>query len=297
MSVAPIGSDADDTDFTDSYNDMPVLILDAGSAGRACVARQGAQLLSWRDSSGRERLYLSPTSGGATRRDRANAEPIRGGVPVCFPQFSGRGTLPKHGLVRTMAWSRADADVRAGHAVTLQCCDDAHSRQIWPHGFTAALTVTLADDCLTLALSVHNSSALAWEFTAALHTYFRVDDICNVRLLGLQGASYQDATADNRCCTQQERALQVTAALDRVYVAAPQVLQLQESGVRSLQIEQHGFSDSVVWNPGPLQALPDLPADDWQHMLCVEAACVVTPVRLLPGQRWNGSQILRCLAD
>ena len=55
------------------------------------VALQGAHVLSW-VSQGRERLYLRPNN----LWDGKSA--IRGGVPVCFPQFNQRGTLPKHGL-------------------------------------------------------------------------------------------------------------------------------------------------------------------------------------------------------
>ena len=51
------------------------------------VALQGAHMLSW-ISQGRERLFLSPNN----LWDGKSA--IRGGVPVCFPQFNQRGTLP-----------------------------------------------------------------------------------------------------------------------------------------------------------------------------------------------------------
>jgi glucose-6-phosphate 1-epimerase len=60
------------------------------------VAEQGAQVLSWQ-AGGRERLYLSPTSAC----DGTMA--IRGGIPVCFPQFNQRGTLPKHAFARSTA--------------------------------------------------------------------------------------------------------------------------------------------------------------------------------------------------
>ena len=48
------------------------------------VALQGAHVLSW-VSGGRERLFLSP----ANHWDGRTA--IRGGIPVCFPQFNARG--------------------------------------------------------------------------------------------------------------------------------------------------------------------------------------------------------------
>ncbi len=255
-------------------------------AGSAFVACQGAQVLSWRDGSGRERLYLSPASG------RAPAA-IRGGIPVCFPQFSGRGDLPKHGLVRVMPWSVAGVDT-SRHAVTLTCSDDNISRQIWPHAFNAQLHVDAGAAGLQVTLSVVNTGDTVLQFTAALHTYLAVDDIRNVRLRGLAGVQYQDATDGNRLCVQQDADVTVAAELDRVYMSPPKTLLLMEPGVSALRIVQHGFEDSVVWNPGPEKAaaLPDFPDADWQRMLCVEAACVVTPIQLAPGQRWQGGQTL-----
>jgi hypothetical protein len=53
-------------------------------------------VLSWVTPDGRERLFLS---------DKAvfdGSVAIRGGIPVCWPQFAGLGELPKHGFVRTL---------------------------------------------------------------------------------------------------------------------------------------------------------------------------------------------------
>jgi hypothetical protein len=53
-------------------------------------------------------------------------------------------------------------------------------------------------------------------------------------------------------------------------------------------------AETVVWNPGATLAakLADLPDDGWRHMLCVEAACIDTPVLLAPGARWQAWQQL-----
>ena len=52
------------------------------------VAEYGGQLLHWQCPAGIERLYTPEQLHIVPERA------LRGGVPVCFPQFSGRGDLP-----------------------------------------------------------------------------------------------------------------------------------------------------------------------------------------------------------
>ena len=78
------------------------------------VAEQGAQVLSWKSADGREHLYLSPASA----RDGRTA--IRGGVPVCFPQFNQRGPLVKHGFARLMTWTADEAQALGHDGVQLK---------------------------------------------------------------------------------------------------------------------------------------------------------------------------------
>ena len=58
--------------------------LKLADGSRVQIARQGAHILGWQTSGGIEQLYLSPK----TARD--GHTPIRGGVPLCFPQFNQR---------------------------------------------------------------------------------------------------------------------------------------------------------------------------------------------------------------
>ena len=125
--------------FNDTLQDLPGVRLDADPDGTAFVAAQGAQVLSWQAADGIERLYLSPATGGMTR-DGRKAAPIRGGVPVCFPQFSDRGPMVKHGFARDLPW-RLNEPVQASVTMTLH--DDDASRQHWPHAFDAQLGVRL----------------------------------------------------------------------------------------------------------------------------------------------------------
>ena len=278
------------TGFSDTLKDLPGILLDAGAAGQAFVAAQGAQLLSWRAADGRERIYLSATTGGVTR-DSHEPAAIRGGIPVCFPQFSDRGNLVKHGFARNLPWCLNE---HIAGALMLTLHDDAASRAQWPHAFEAGLAVRIGQGSLEVALTVANTGAESFSFSTALHTYLRVNDIRRVQLLGLQGVRYQDATDQCTVKTQQEAQLSIPGEVDRVYMDPPLTLQLLEPGSAPMRISQRGFADTVVWNPGPdkARALPDMPDLDWLHMLCVEAACAAAPVLLAPGARWEGSQRL-----
>ena len=75
-----------------------VVQLTAPDGASATIALHGGHVLSWKPTGGAEQLYLSP------RSEYVPGKAIRGGVPVCFPQFAERGPLPKHGFARTLPW-------------------------------------------------------------------------------------------------------------------------------------------------------------------------------------------------
>jgi glucose-6-phosphate 1-epimerase len=276
--------------FNDTLQELPGFRLDAGPDGSAFVAAQGAQVLSWQAGDSIERLYLSPATGGMTR-DGRKAVPIRGGVPVCFPQFSDRGAMVKHGFARDLPWRIGDP-VQA--SVTMRLHDDDASRQYWPHAFEAQIDVRLGPGNLEIVFKVVNTGNGPFSFTTALHTYLRVDDIRRIQLFGLQNVAYQDATDGCTVKTQQEPGLAIPGEVDRVYMNALGPVRMVEQDRTLLTISQRGFFDTVVWNPGPDRAhmLADMPDEDWLHMLCVEAACASVPVTIEAGACWEGSQRL-----
>lgn len=254
---------------------------------RLVVAHHGAHVLSW-VSAGRERLYLSPNSvmdGKAA---------IRGGIPVCFPQFNQRGDLPKHGFARNLTWSvhAPKLDEDQAHLV-LSLHDSPATRQWWDQAFEARLLIELTQGGLQVELAVRNTDLKPLTFSGALHTYLAVSDVAQARLLGLGGHAEWDAVADRHGNAAPE--LHFVGEFDRVYSAAPQGYALQD-GPHTLSIEQDmDWAQTVVWNPGADKCaqLADMPAQDWQHMLCVEAAQVYEPVSIAPGDFWQGAQRLR----
>lgn len=279
------------------FRGQPCLELALPGAGRIRVALHGAHLLSWQTADGVERLYLSPQA------HFDGVEPIRGGVPLCFPQFNQRAlgspALPKHGFARTMAWAPHDGPV---DTLGLRLADSAASRALWPHGFAAAFNIELAPNRLRLHFEVANSGATAWPFALALHTYLKVDGIADATLDGLAGQSYWDGVADLE--RPEQRRIEPAGALafagetDRVYAAAAAPLRLRHGGGELLIAQSDSLPDTVVWNPGAARCagIADLPADGYRQMLCVEAALVNDPVTLQPGQSWRGWQELRVVA-
>ena len=268
---------------------LDVIELTAPDGARAIVSLHGAHVLSWvpAGSGDEEQLYLSPRSGFA------NGQAIRGGVPVCFPQFSDRGPLPKHGFARTRPWQLVSAEQGSDDALAvLRLSDDAATRLLWPHAFEAELSVRVAGKTLEVELACENRGEEVFEFTAALHTYLRVGDIDDASVQGLAGLTYWDSAAK---VEKQQRVdlLLPSGELDRIYFGVPGELLLQE-GERRLTVRQQGFEDAVVWNPGAEKCaqLPDMPPEGFRQMLCIEAASIGQPVRLAPGEAWAGMQSL-----
>jgi len=269
------------------FQGQPALALKAPCGARAVVLLHGGHLVSWTPAGEDEQLYLSPTSR------YGDGASVRGGVPVIFPQFNERGPLPRHGLARTRRWQAVESVVRGDHAIgVLRLVDDASTHAHWPHSFEVELTVSIAGKTLDLELAVTNTGHATFDFQAALHTYLRCNDVLKAQLEGLQHVDYEDAVR-HETGRQWGDVVSVVGPLDRVYRDVQRPLTLRELG-RRVQISQREFNDLVVWNPGEEgnSKLSDMPAGDWQAMLCVEAAQIETPVRLAPGQDWAGMQSL-----
>jgi glucose-6-phosphate 1-epimerase len=273
---------------TIEFKGIEALRLNGPRGSSAVVARLGGQVLSWLTPDGREHLFLSE------RAVFDGSAPIRGGMPICFPQFGGLGDLPKHGFARTREWSVAAQRCGDDYALaTLELVDDENTRALWPHAFRAEISVMLEVDRIDVEFCVENTGPAPFEFTGALHSYLRVTQVEDVALEGLHGHDYLDAARDNRVVRETGTEIIVEGEVDRVYydVRRPQLL---NAGNLSLGIQSQGFPDVVVWNPWVdlCAGLKDMPPDGWRHMLCVEAAAVRKPVIVPAGEEWYGRQAL-----
>ncbi|MEG1053711.1 MAG: D-hexose-6-phosphate mutarotase, partial [Janthinobacterium sp.] len=248
-----------------TFGELPAVTIRAADGAQATVTLYGGHLVAWQTSDGQERLFCSRDS--ALDGSRA----IRGGVPVIFPQFGARGTGMRHGFARVATWqleSTGDADGAAWAQFILHHTDLPEAiAASWPWAFTLRLRVAVQGQSLELQLSVHNTGEQAFPFSAALHSYFAIDQLSEARIGGLQRVRYSDETPQD--ALQAEEVLQFADKLDRIYYQLPGALQLQ-SGDATLRLEQQGFTDAVVWNPGAQDAaaLPDLADDEYQRFIC-----------------------------
>jgi glucose-6-phosphate 1-epimerase len=250
--------------------------------GSAQIALQGANVMSWRPDGVADVLFVSQAARFAS------GAPLRGGVPIAFPQFAELGPLPQHGFAQVALWDCADC-WDTGAELVLR--DSDASRALWPHCFAIRLCVELAPATLQVTLSVANTDVVAWQWTGTLHTYVAVDT-AHLALRGLGPAPYVDRANASRWGNDPSDVLHISGHTDRVYVDGGSRVEVDD-GRRRLVIARHGFRDTVVWNPGPETSarFADLLPDDHRSFVCVEAA-EIRPITVEPGHRWKGSQTL-----
>jgi D-hexose-6-phosphate mutarotase len=87
---------------------------------------------------------------------------------------------------------------------------------------------------------------------------------------------------------QAEDTLTFPGEIDRVYFDAAQMT--VRDGRRSLAVQNIGFPDGVIWNPGAELAAQVTDIEPGGYRRCVEAAIFRAPITLEPYQTWRSGQ-------
>lgn len=272
---------------TEGNGGLPKVVLSHASGSSAEVYLHGAHITSWKTLSGEELFFLSRESWWQ------NDKPIRGGIPVVFPQFGGRGPLPAHGFARTSEWQLVRTELLGNGIVAadLQLNENAETLAAWPHRFTFGLRVMLHESALTVAAQVVNTGEQPFDFQIALHTYFQVADIAKTAVAGLKGTTYVDTLQENARIVESRPEIRFAAETDSVYPDAPDSLRVEDEGNgRTIAIHKTNMPDVVVWNPwiAKSQRMPDYGDDEYLRMVCVETGSIETKPTLAPGDTWQG---------
>lgn len=267
---------------------METVVLKGPGQSEVVISYFGAHVTSWKTASGREVIYTSP------KAILDGSKAIRGGIPVCFPQFANNGPLKQHGFARNMIWS-ADPSFNPGgkNAAQFVLTDTEATRASqWPHMFQLALRIELSanGNALTLTMNVKNANTNgeAFTFTAALHSYFTCDSETTV-LRDFDGVTYKDTIDPEQPGVHKIQTGDITFGkeIDRVYLNTKSTLSILQVG---LAIEKDNYPEAVVWNPyiEKAAALSDMPDDGWKNFICIEPARVVEPAVVETGDEWTG---------
>jgi len=249
---------------------------------------QGAHISAWAPAGEAEVIWMSKASMFAP------AQPLRGGVPICFPWFGpGRDSSmsPVHGYARLAEWSLASAEDVDGAVTLVLRLTDADVAGLpgavkWQHPFELTYRVSFGVE-LAVAFTVRNTGTEEFVFEEALHTYIAIGDIHQVRIEGLGGSQYLDRAPG----AATERVTQVgpvtfTGETDRLYYSASPASVIDIAGGRRITVASDGSTNTVVWNPwiAKAAAMPDYGDEEWREMVCLEAAnALVNAVTLNPG--------------
>ncbi|CAL1274797.1 unnamed protein product [Larinioides sclopetarius] len=272
-----------------AHTHLETIKLQNGNSS-AVVHLFGATLTSWKPC-GIEALFVSQKSFFD------NQKPIRGGVPVVFPQFGPWQYGPQHGFARRTKWSvKERAGDSVSDAVTLILEDSDDTRKLWDYKFRFEYTLTLiSDEKLKMDALITNTGEKEFDFTFLLHTYFAVSDVKECAVTGLKGCSYIDKVKNKPDCFEENEELKLSEATDRVYKKTASVIKLKPvSDNREMTIEKSNLPDTVVWNPWEEGAkkMEDFGDDEWKSMICVEAGYVNSPYILKPKESFRASQVL-----
>jgi len=253
--------------------------------GEALVYLQGAHVAHFQPKGEKPVLWMSAAS-----RFEAG-KPLRGGVPICFPWFgpkAGSPDAPLHGFARILPWAvasvgrEADGSLRA----VLELSAEAAARGGFPRELSLSLAVTVSRS-LRMELTVRNVDSAAVTFEEALHSYFAVSDVRQVRVRGLEGVTYVDKTAAMARRPGESEPIAIAAETDRVYLGTTGTVTIEDPGWRRrLVVGKSGSATTVVWNPwiAKAKAMPDFGDEEWTGMLCVETANAMDDtVTLAPG--------------
>ena len=263
---------ADQLEFIAGKGGLPMIQV-SNSKANALISLHAGQVLSFKPASEAEDImFLSEKAYYQT------GKAIKGGVPICWPWFGpdpeGKGR-PGHGFVRNRPWnivtteSTANGDIK----VILGLVDTSETQATWPYSFSL-LQEILISDALNLSLITRNTGNKNFSITQAFHAYFKVGNIAQVKVLGLEGCNYIDKV-DNSAQKQQTGAVTINSEVDRIYLDVSKPLTIDDDTLnRRIQITSQGCKTAVVWNPWEKisREMADLEDTDYQHLLCVETS-------------------------
>jgi len=131
------------------------------------------------------------------------------------------------------------------------------------------------------------------------HSYFRIPNIDNIKVVGLGGLKVADKVSKSNYASVESSDIAIAGEVDRVYsgLDSNKVVTISSEGKPAFTVEDRkNLGDVVVWNPWIEKAngLGDFyPKEGYKNMICVETGSVADWVSVSPGNKWEASQTLK----
>lgn len=214
------------------------------------------------------------------------SKPISGGLSHCWPQF-GPGAIQQHGFARNVNWTvKSMTDT----AVELEMAPSDYTKEMWDKEFLCTFTVSLDDTQLSTDMNVENKGSEAFDFQAALHSYFTVSSLENLEIAGsFQGKEFLNKMVgdDGEMQTEERSSITIGEEYDRVYKGVNDpVLNDKGTGMGLAVLNTAGWEDTVLWNPYGSEAM------GFNNFVCVESV-KFDAVSLGGGESWSGKMALK----
>ncbi|PRY68448.1 glucose-6-phosphate 1-epimerase [Glaciihabitans tibetensis] len=267
----------------DGLGSLPAVAV-AHPSATALIYLHGAHVAEWCPTGQLPVLWMSALSRYST------ADPLRGGIPLCFPWFGKNATdatLPNHGWARLAEWTLISAESGADAAeLTFELTEQSVGVPDGTAPMRLLYVVTVGAE-LTADLQVINTADRDLTFEEAFHTYVTVGEITATTIGGFENLPYLDRAATPEATgVSAQRVLFGGEHLERIY-PMPALIDVDDAAQsRVITVVAPASAQSVIWNPGSVKAadIADFGDDEFTSMVCVEAANVLDgAITLAPG--------------
>lgn len=280
-------------------------LLNAESS--AHITNHGAHLLEWAPQGNIPVIWRPRTI------TLAEHTAIRGGIPIITPWFghgfqSGNNAdyEPFHSFARLTNWQEikeiTNPDTHAAYTLDSTSLPQETLRRALAktdehqHEVTFELRYDIeSTNELTLQLQFINTSACDLTVEMGFHTYFRVMDVANICVYGLEHSDFIDA-ANGITCSPSEQPITPEGPLDRIYSNPNDIIIQDRNFGRNIIMHPTDASRIIVWNPWTNgDTFSDMEAGEWRHFICIEACiCKEGQAIVPPGETLELSQTIQC---
>jgi D-hexose-6-phosphate mutarotase len=268
MHILPIGDKVRIIDDRDGFRTIHV---DTDLA-TASISNFGGQILTWQPKS-----EINPVLWISPRAKFDGKTAIRGGVPICWPWFgefiSGKN-IQNHGYARLLPWDISNIEVLACGSIFISMSLVQKADKVLQEYSELKLSINITvGESLTVELLTTNMGREPIMISEGLHTYFKIGEIDQISIKGLNPLPYFDIVKDKKITEVSE--IKFSEEFGRIYLGHKRDCVIEDPILkREILIEKSGSSDTVVWNPWAekSQKISDIQIDGWKEFVCVESA-------------------------